>query len=250
MVSGQWYNQDGLLLQYGTQKQVPEIGGDYLVYGDTREVEQYIPLVPTQWSSAPQFTVAAPPTSFTGTTTFQAAGIQSLTTLFPLQITAPQVTTTSGTLILTNPQIFIESVEVETLVSVAGTGSITMSTGFVVTQAGTPSSSWVQATPNAGVQLLNAFPLTSSGAATVQGTAGSKTIYAGSPEGFTYNGTSGGVAVTTGGGSWVGTQMPLVTNAITPLPNNAYISTIVSAAPTNGLLKLRIRYSMYGNINY
>ncbi len=44
MVAGTWTNQDGLYLQFGTQKAIPEIGGDYLAYGSNRIYEQYIPL--------------------------------------------------------------------------------------------------------------------------------------------------------------------------------------------------------------
>jgi hypothetical protein len=44
--------------------------------------------------------------------------------------------------------------------------------------------------------------------------------------------------------------MPLVTNAITPLPNSAWISTIATGAFTNGLIKLRLRYTIYGNISF
>jgi len=113
MVAGQWYNQDGLYLQYGTQKAVPEVGGDYLVYGETREAESYVGLVPFTFSSgSSSIVVPAAPTSFSGTTTAAAAGITSLTTMMPLQNTAPIVTTTSGNLIINAPQIFIESVTV------------------------------------------------------------------------------------------------------------------------------------------
>jgi hypothetical protein len=52
-----------------------------------------------------------------------------------------------------------------------------------------------------------------------------------------------------GGGDWVGVNMPLVTNAITPLPTSAWLSTIATGAYTNGLIKLRLRYTLYGTIN-
>ena len=70
----------------------------------------------------------------------------------------------------------------------------------------------------------------------------------------TATGTSfgGGVPVATVGnsGAWVGVNMPLITNAITPLPQNAFISTLVTGTPTAGLLKARIKYFIYGNISY
>jgi len=39
MVAGNWMNNDGLYIQYGTSKAVPTTMGDYLSYGETREVE-------------------------------------------------------------------------------------------------------------------------------------------------------------------------------------------------------------------
>lgn len=39
MVAGSWFNNDGLYLQYGTQKAVPTTMGDYLSYGEWRDIE-------------------------------------------------------------------------------------------------------------------------------------------------------------------------------------------------------------------
>lgn len=61
MVSGSWLNTDGLLLQYGTQKAIPEQGGDYLQWGATRLMEIVVDL-----------------TSLTTT-----SQVQSMTTFFP-----------------------------------------------------------------------------------------------------------------------------------------------------------------------
>jgi hypothetical protein len=44
MVGGNWLDPDGLYRQYGTTKAVPETAGDYLSYGDTREIEVTIDL--------------------------------------------------------------------------------------------------------------------------------------------------------------------------------------------------------------
>ena len=238
MVAGFWYNQDGLPLQYGTQKAIPEVGGDYLVYGETREVEQLIPLVPLQLTASGLSVPAPAQTTFSGTGTTAAAGIQSMTTLMPLQVTAPQVTTTSGTLILTAPQIFIESVEVEGIITAAGGTSV--SVGLVTTSPGSPSSAFVQVTPNAGVQIVNAL-------LTANIVAGAKIL-------FTQPGSTGlrydTAALVAGGGTWVGTQMPLVSNTLTPLPASAWLSTVNTGTFTNGMFKLRVRYTIYGNINY
>lgn len=247
MVAGFWYNQDGLPLQYGTQKQIPEMGGDYLVYGEYREIEQYIPLVPTQWSSSPAFTVSAPPTSltFSGSGTPIQAGIQSLTTEFPLQITAPQ-TASGSALTLTNTQLFVETVELLTLQTVAPTTN-TMTIGLVTTNPGTPSSTFVQVTPNAGFQLVGSSAAT--GVTVNFSAVGTRVLFP--TAGTTGNVFAGGAVTQTTGnaGAWLG-NVPLVTNAITPLPQNAWISTLTNGAFTSGLLKLRVKYWLYGNISY
>jgi hypothetical protein len=245
MVAGNWFNQDGLYLQFGTQKQVPEIGGDYLVYGNTREVEQYIPLVPTQFGSpattgGSPFVVPGAPTSFSGTGTAIQAGIQSLTTLMPLQATLP-TGLTSGTIILDRTQLFIEEVTVETIVG--ATGGTSIAVGLVTTSGlpGAPNATFVQVTPNAGAQILN-------GLVTARmATPGQRTS-------FTIPGSTGlewdaGATSAAGGGSWMG-NVPLVTNAITPLPQSAWLSTIATGTFTSGLIKLRIRYTIYGNISF
>ena len=81
MVGGSWLNNDGLYIQYGTQKAVPEVAGDYLSYGETRDIEATIVLS----------TLTTTPT------------IISNTTFFPL-----------------NGQVFIESVNIDTEVAAAG----------------------------------------------------------------------------------------------------------------------------------
>ncbi len=235
MVGGFWLNQDGLPLQFGVQKAIPEIGGDYLVYGETREIEQLIPLIPMQVGNGNPL-VAAPPTSFVGTGLPSAAGIQSLTTLVPLQLTAPQTSAVSGNLVFTNTQLFFESVEVETIIG--ATGGTSLAVGLVTQQPGQPSGAFVQVTPNPGVQLVNGILIANMAA------AGQRVTYTvPSTTGLKWD-TATAVA---GGGVWL-SNVPLVTNAITPLPTSAWISTIATGAFTNGLIKLRLRYTMYGNI--
>lgn len=51
MTAGNWRNGDGLYLQYGTQKAVPTTMGDYMVYGDTRELE--FTLTPSTLTTSP-----------------------------------------------------------------------------------------------------------------------------------------------------------------------------------------------------
>lgn len=42
MANGSWLNADNLLIQYGAQKAIPSTAGDYLSYGETREIETLI----------------------------------------------------------------------------------------------------------------------------------------------------------------------------------------------------------------
>src|SRR6266403_1522162 len=152
MVAGFWLNQDGLPLQFGTSKAIPEVGGEYLVYGETRVIEQLIPLVPMAMGTG-AVQVPAPPTSFVGTgLTSISAGIQSLTDIVPLQIN-PVTTVSGGVLTFTTNQLFFEQVEVDTIIG--ATGGTSISVGLVAASPGSPSSTYVQVTPNAGVQLIN-----------------------------------------------------------------------------------------------
>src|ERR1700688_1075857 len=115
MSTGSWLNNDGMYLQFGTSKAMPEAGGDYLVYGDNREIEVLINLGTTAYGSLSGRNVTNPPlpSSFQGTVASQTAtantGIVSFTTLFPLQQTAPvTVAGTDGVLQLNNPQLAID----------------------------------------------------------------------------------------------------------------------------------------------
>lgn len=236
MATGFWLDPDGRPRQFGTSKAIPEIGGDYVIYGETREIEQLIPLVPYATGTG-GVQVPAPPTSFVGTAlTPISAGIQSLTDIVPLQIN-PVTTVAGGVLTFTTNQLFFEQIEVDTIIG--ATGGTSISVGLVAAVPGNPSGTYVQVTPNAGVQLINGL-LTASMA-----TTGQKTTW--NIPGAT--GIQGGVANTiAGGGSWLGT-VPLVTNVLTPLPSKAYISTIATGAFTNGLIKLRLKYTVYGNIS-
>ncbi len=241
MVSGYWTNQDGLPLQYGTLKAQPELGGDYLIYAETREIETYVALVPTTWGTG-GIQVPAIPTTFSGTGQPIAAGIQSMTTMFPLQITA--VNTGGTTISFTNTQVFVEQVDVETLIGATGGTSISM--GLATNTSGT-SAAFAQVAPNVGVQIINGL-LTANMA-----TSGFRAT-------FTQPGSTGfrwdapGTAIA-GGGTWLTGNIPITTTtatgvANTPLAEQAFLSTIATGTFTNGLIKVRIRYTLYGNIAY
>ena len=248
MVAGTWYNQDGLYLQYGTQKPVPEIGGDYLVYGETREIETYIPLVPTQWGSpatagSSPFVVGGAPTTFSGTGTALQAGIQSVNLFVPLQGTLP-TGLTSGTIILDRTQLFFETVEVETIVGATGGTSLAVGLATTSQLPGSPNATFVQVTPNAGVQLLNGLLTANMATPGMRATFWTPTA----TSDIIFGGTGFATAIA-GNGAWLG-NVPLVTNVITPLPQSAWISAIATGTFTSGLVQLRLRYKLYGNISF
>lgn len=147
MTSGDWLNQDGLNLQYGTQKAFPENGGDFLAYGDTREMEVWVPLATLSTSATALFPV-------------------SMTTFFP------------GS---TDGAIYIEEVDVFTEAPTTGSASATLSVGlgylsptttayntFSVTENGTTwSLSYPQITAISTTAFVSALPVASL---TTQGT--------------------------------------------------------------------------------
>lgn len=88
MVGGNWLDPDGLYRQFGTSKAVPTTAGDYLSYGETREIE------------------------FTATLAATAGGATTIignTTMFP-----------SG--------VFVEQVEMDVEVAAAGGTSFSVGT--------------------------------------------------------------------------------------------------------------------------
>jgi len=236
---GFWINKDGLPLQFGTDKAVADLGGDYLAYGEQRVYETYINLGATAYGAGGLQNPALP-NGFSGTSTPAAAGIVSLTTLFPLQPTAPlTAANSSGVLQFVAPQLRIEQVDLDVLVAAnAGTGSATGLTGIGLVTINPATQAFAQVTPNAGVQFVGAISNAQMGAGKHY------TWYA--------DGTAFGTASPPTAGSWLG-NAPLVTNSITPLPAGAYVSAIATGgtytgSSGGGLLKLRVRYTWYGNI--
>jgi hypothetical protein len=98
MVSGNWLDPDGRFRQYGTSKATPEVGGDYLAYGETRCIELTIDL--TTLTTSPK--------------------VQSYTTFFP-----------------NSTQIFVEKVVVDVETASAGGTSFSVGTGYL-TSSNTP----------------------------------------------------------------------------------------------------------------
>lgn len=93
MTTGSWLDNDGKFRQYGTSKAVPASGGDFLSYGETREMEFTINLANLTTSPL----------------------VQEYTTFFPAS----------------NTQLFVEQVTVEVEVAGTGSGSISVGTGFM-----------------------------------------------------------------------------------------------------------------------
>ena len=283
MAQGSWFNADGLYIQYGTAKAIPDLGGEYMTYGETRCVEVYISLAATTFGNpvtGGNVVVGALPSSFVGTSTAAtaalSAGIQSLNTFLPLQTIAPILTATAGQgLLLNQEQIWLDRVEFETLVQ-SNTGSGTTAVGLtgvglvgVFTPAMTTAvsttglSQFVQITPNTGLQLLGSTP---SGAMVnnakwtfwPSGSTGSATNMTAWPTGSSANLTTPTAGVW--GGNW-----PLVTNTQTnptwSSPQNptglipwAYVSAIASGgqytgSTAAGLCRMRIFWNKYGIIN-
>jgi len=246
MVTGSWINNDGLNLQYGTSKALPEIGGDFLMYGDQREIEVYLNLaadtVTYGGNTLPGLLQYSTLLFGSSSTTSQAAGVISLTTLFPIQTYTNTLTgTVSG---LSGPQVNLESVEVVTLIPMTASSATGINLGLVTAQTGQASGQptwWVQVAPNAGVQLLN--NLTNAMFTTV----GQKVIL--------YP-TTQIPAAAVGQGTWlIDGNMPVTTTTTTasassPLAQSAFLSAgAIGGTYTGGLLKIRIKYNIYGVIN-
>ncbi len=92
MVAGSWLDSDGKFRQYGTAKAVPEVGGDFLAYGETRCIELTVSLAALSTSPL----------------------IQSYTTFFP-----------------NSTQVFVEKVVVDVEVAAAGGTSVSIGTGYM-----------------------------------------------------------------------------------------------------------------------
>lgn len=68
MAGGNWMNADGLFLQFGTSKAVPTTMGDYLSYGEWRDIEFTLNLGAAPLSTAGTYIIGN--TTFLGTNIF------------------------------------------------------------------------------------------------------------------------------------------------------------------------------------
>lgn len=278
MVAGQWTNLDGLPLNFGTSKAVPEMGGDYMTYGESRVAEFYVTYGQAVWGTG---SVPAVPalgvgpwsagiSTVTNATNPANIGVVSQTLLWPLQTTVASgagsaaqtgFVTTSSTLNLVCSQLFVEQMEFEVLSNFNGT------TGFSVGLA-----AWNPVSANFGIVSPNVngsltVPqhfFSVSSAVMANFTAGYKVVYG--PGGMMYNfvpgvGTNaasascptvvltagqqlGNISATTG----IFSGAAQVT---TNIPSQAFIVAVSTAAMGStaaGLAKVRLKYYVYGNI--
>jgi hypothetical protein len=265
MTTGNWLNNDGLFLQYGVSKAIPELGSEFVMYGTTRCIDLLVNLGQFQYGTGAGGPQNPPlPTSFQGTysswTSAANAGILSYTTKMPLQATTPVSAPASGGLLtISNPQLVLEQVSVLILVPAsAGTGGTapTGITGIGLVTEGSTANTYVQVTPGSSNQIL------STATNTQLAVSGATYIYL--PDGTEIGTGSAPTVGTWMGGTTVGTLVPKCTNTNalggTP-PVSAYFSAICSAGQyivgsggaasgtPGGLFKVRINYNFIGTIN-
>jgi hypothetical protein len=80
MTAQNWVNKDGLVLQYGTDKAIPEVGGEYLQYGANRMAEVLIDLskLVTANATVLSLTEIFPATSIGGVSTIYIEKVELL----------------------------------------------------------------------------------------------------------------------------------------------------------------------------
>lgn len=244
MSSGNWLNYDGLNLNYGTTKALPEIAGDFMTYGDNREIEVYLNLASNTQNGLPGLLQYSTLLFGSSSTTAAAAGIISDTLLFPLNNNTTAIPTTGSSPIY--PITYIEQIEIVTLIPMVASSATGINLGLVTAQTQTSGASqFVQVTPNAGTQLLKGSGFTNSLFTTV----GQKIV-------LTPLTADSIPAATAGQGDWlILGNIPVTTiysdSASTKLATSAFLSAgAVGGTYTSGLLKIRIKYATYGQINY
>lgn len=254
MVGGQWTNADGLPLNFGVNKALPELAGDYLAYGETRVLEAYITYGQTYWGqtgSSPIIPVMANST-FNGTGTPQTAGIISLTYDFPLQVAkvgtggTAGFAATSGTLAVNNTQIWVDEMSFEVLSPFTGTANA-FGIGLVMWNAS--SSIWQIVLPNgSGSGIPNHFlQVTTIGNLA---TAGQRWTWNSDAAAAPWGSTSSS-APTVPAAAWLGNLPQAPTNTGATSNTVAYLAAMATAAPnstSSGLAKFRLKYNIYGNI--
>lgn len=151
MVSGNWLNNDGLYLKYGTSKVVPATAGEYLTYGEFRTAEFFIDL-----TTLPAFGTGAIPLGADVAFIPSGAFIEQVEVECELAGAGATATLNVGLVGLDRTTVasatgFVNAMTVATLVQGSKTilvGGSTFAGGYIGTVAGTPSTGYLWVTAN------------------------------------------------------------------------------------------------------
>jgi hypothetical protein len=193
-----------------------------------------------------QMTSATVP--WTSATSYATAGIFAPDLFMPLQTTVVQ-TATSSSLTLTKPQLYIEQVSLTCLDGSSTSmfaGASSLNIGLVVYSPASSAFIWAQ--PNTGLQIATTVPSSMLGIGdTVTWTGQNVTVFA-SVTSITSSWTSAG--------KWVGQVPVCTTTSTTPVwaPTGAWFGAWLGGSAgatgaTQGVVRLRLRYSWNGSIN-
>lgn len=140
MVGGNWLDPDGLYRQYGTTKAVPEVGGDFLRYGEYRMQEYTIDLT----TLTPNGTNIIP-----SNTTFIPVGVYVESVEIDVELAAVGVGALLNIGEINNDRVtvasatgFVNAMTTATMTQGAKiilTGGSTFAGGYIGTVAGTPT---------------------------------------------------------------------------------------------------------------
>jgi len=155
MVGGNYFDGDGLFRQYGTSKAVATTAGDYLSYGETRQIECTIDLT----TLTPFGT-----NIIQANTTFIPSGVFVESVEVDVEVAAVGATATFSVGLIANDRStvssatgFVNAAAVGTLSQGARlllTGGSTAAGGYIGTVAGTPNTGYLIA--NAGTAVFTA----------------------------------------------------------------------------------------------
>jgi hypothetical protein len=143
---GFWMDTDGLYRQYGVTKAVPEIGGDYLRYGDYRMQEYTIDLT----TLTPFGTNIIP-----SNTTFIPAGVFIESVEIDVETTATGATATFSAGLIGNDRTTVASAT--GFANAVAMATLTAGTKFVMTTGSTGAGGYIGAlTPSMGYLIVTA----------------------------------------------------------------------------------------------
>ena len=143
---GSWMDNDGLYRQYGVTKAVPEVGGDYLRYGDYRMQEYTIDLT----TLTPFGTNIIP-----SNTTFIPTGVFVESVEIDVETTATGATATLSVGLIGNDRTTVASAT--GFVNAVAMATLTAGTKFILTTGSTGAGGYIGAqTPSMGYLIAQA----------------------------------------------------------------------------------------------